>query len=175
VQLRKRVDLLGRNGGELFYFLRTRFNSVRRQHQTPRAGPVEMTSVRRARLTVRTIDQQKINTVEDAAVARWTKSAEGVSIDRPLPAAPAAAPVSALAAGIVIALNITASRIDMPEARALGNLASCASGAPAANPHAEADQQVRPHNTAQELPLLLPRPCSADYLHFRRLLSRLSS
>jgi hypothetical protein len=78
--------------------------------------------------------------------------------------------------GIVIALNITASRIDMPEARALGNLASCASGAPAANPHAEADQQVRPHNTAsaQELSLLLQRPCSADYLHVRRLLSRLS-
>jgi hypothetical protein len=58
------VDLLGRNGAALFYFLRTRFNSVRRQHQTPRAGPVEMTSVRRARLTVRTIDQQKINIVE---------------------------------------------------------------------------------------------------------------
>jgi ABC-type branched-subunit amino acid transport system ATPase component len=80
VQMRKRVDLLGRNGAGLFYFLRTRFNSVRRQHQTPRAGPVEMTSVRRARLTVRTIDQQKINTVEDAAVARWTKS-EYLSID----------------------------------------------------------------------------------------------
>lgn len=61
------------NGAGPFYFLRTRFNSVRRQHQTPRAGPVEMTSVRRARLTVRTIDQQKINTVGDAAVARCTE------------------------------------------------------------------------------------------------------
>lgn len=145
----------------LFHFLRICFTRVRHQHRTSRAGPVDMISVRGWQFGG-SIDQQKISTVGDAGVARWLKR-EFRLFSRS----------SCQCTGKVISVNIDASRMDMPEARALGNLASCASSAPAANPHAEAEQQVRPHSCTGASPTC-PGPCSTDYRHSLRLLSRLS-
>lgn len=70
--------------------------------------------------------------------------------------------------GNVISLNITALRIDMPEAVRRGSSSAfggCASNTPTASLHkAETDQQVRPHSRTGAS-TLYPRPCRAYYRH----------